>query len=112
MSGSFEHIDVPPTLVSFAVTTSRVSATVTPEFKKHDSRVVMLSPEYGTDGLPKAHSLIELFDKVHELTSSGKVLSCYTPTYGGAAEAIFKMCLGNGLGFAFENGLSGKDLFG
>ncbi len=112
MSGSFEHIDVPPTLVSFAVTTSRASATVTPEFKKHDSRVVMLSPEYGTDGLPKAHSLIELFDKVHELTSSGKVLSCYTPTYGGAAEAIFKMCLGNGLGFDFENGISEKDLFG
>ena len=112
MSGSFEHIDVPPTLVSFAVTTSKASATVTAEFKKHGSRVVMLSPEYGTDGLPKAQSLTELYDKVHELTSSGKVLSCYTPTYGGAAEAIFKMCLGNGFGFDFEDGISEKDLFG
>ena len=112
MSGSFEHIDVPPTLVSFAVTASKASATITPEFKKHGSRVVMLSPEYGTDGLPKVQSLMELFDKVHELTSSGKVLSCYTPTYGGAAEAIFKMCLGNGLGFDFDGGVSEKDLFG
>ena len=56
-----------------------------------------LKPEYNSDGLPDAASLIELFEKVAGLIKSGKAVSCYTPGMGGVAEAVFKMCIGNGL---------------
>jgi len=112
MSGSFENIDVPPTLVSFAVTTGKTDTVVTPEFKAPCSRVVWLKPEYDEQGLPKADSLLKLFDKVAELTKNGKVLAAYTPTYGGVAEAVMKMCFGNGLGFKYSNEVSLEDIFG
>ena len=112
MSGSFEDIDVPPTLVSFAVTTGKTSTVTTPEFKVPFSKVVWLRPEYDADGLPIAESLIALYDKVAELTASKKVLAAYTPTYGGVAEAVMKMCFGNGVGFKYADGLSLEDIFG
>ena len=112
MSGSFENIDVPPTLVSFAVTTGKTETVVTPEFKVPFSKVVWLKPEYDKDGLPKADSLLALFDKIAELTESKKVLAAYTPTYGGVAEAVMKMCFGNGLGFKYSDNVSVKDIFG
>ena len=112
MSGSFEDIDVPPTLVSFAVTTGKTSTVTTPEFKVPFSKVVWLRPEYDADGLPVASSLLALYDKVAELTASKKVLAAYTPTYGGVAEAVMKMCFGNGVGFKYADGLSLEDIFG
>lgn len=112
MSGSFESLDVPPTLVSFAVTTSKTGHILSPEFKAAGRRVVLLAPEYGSDGLPKAKSLIELFDKVTALMRTGKVSAAWTPGYGGVAEAILKMCFGNMLGFKFEDALSLELLFG
>ncbi len=112
MSGSFEDIDVPPTLVSFAVTTGNTSTVTTPEFKVPFSKVLWLKPEYDKDGLPVADSLLALFDRVSELTKNNKVLAAYTPTYGGVAEAIMKMCFGNGLGFKYADGLSMNDIFG
>ena len=112
MSGSFENIDVPPTLVSFAVTTGKTSTVTSAEFKLPFSKVVWLRPEYDADGLPKADSLLVLYDKVASLTKEGKVLAAYTPTYGGVAEAVMKMCFGNGVGFEYADSVSLEDIFG
>ena len=112
MSGSFENLDVPPTLISFAVTTAKTSDIITNDFKKAGHSVILLSPEYGSDGLPVAESLIKLYDTVNSLFKSGCAVSAYTPGYGGIAEAVFKACLGNGFGFEFDSALSLKDIFG
>ncbi len=112
MSGSFENIDVPPTLVSFAVTTGKTDTVTTPEFKVPFSKVLWLKPEYDKNGLPKADSLLVLFDKVAKLTAEHKVLAAYTPTYGGVAEAVMKMCFGNGLGFEYSENITLEDIFG
>ncbi len=112
MSGSFEKIDVPPTLVSFAVTTTHIDNVISPEFKKAGHRVVLLSPEYDKNGLPVASSLIKNFNTVSSLIKGGKVRAAYTPTYGGVAEAVMKMCFGNGFGFEFSDKLSLSDIFG
>ena len=112
MSGSFEHLDVPPTLVSFAVTTDKTANIVPNEFKKAGNRVVLLKPSYGRDHLPDAASLLDTFKKVSRLLRSGKAVSCYTPTVGGIAEAVMKMCFGNMLGFRFDENLSLHDIFG
>ncbi len=111
MSGSFEDMHVPPTLVSFAVTTEKVDNIISPEFKKSGNKAVMLSPEYDDNGLPVTSSLIEIFNTVTRLMRDGKVYACYTPTLGGIAEAIVKMCMGNGFGFEFDNSLTVDDLF-
>ena len=111
MSGSFEDIDVPPTLVSFAVTTGKTSEVVTPEFKKAGSGVYWLRPEYDANGLPVAESLIKLYNKVRKLNEEGSVLAAYTPTLGGVAEGIMKMTFGNGIGFSFADGVALDDLF-
>ncbi len=112
MSGSFEDLDVPPTLVSFAVTTDSVDNIVSNEFKKPGNRVVIIKPEYDKNGLPKPDSLKAVFDKVTELLRSGSAVTAYTPTFGGTAEAIMKMCFGNGLGFCFNENLKTDDIFG
>jgi len=112
MSGSFENLHVPPTLVSFAVTTEKTGHIVSPECKAAGHRIVRLAPAYGADGLPEAASLLALFDKVTGLLRSGKAVACYTPGMGGVAEAVFKMCIGNGFGFRFAEGLSMDALFG
>ena len=111
MSGTFEDLDVPPTLVSFAVTTGKVSDVVSPEFKKAGNKVVMLSADFDENNLPKTDSLIALFNKVTELMRSGKAVACYTPCMGGIGEAILKMSMGNGLGFEFADGISVADIF-
>ncbi len=112
MSGSFEQLDVPPTLVSFAVTTGKTSEVLTNEFKKNGSRVALLEPQYDANGLPEKESLIDLFKHIYSLSSQGKVLSCYTPTYGGIAEAIYKMAIGNGFGFDYDKSLEDSEIFG
>ncbi len=112
MSGSFEDMDVPPTLVSFAVTTEKTGSIVPNHFKAAGHKVVLIAPERDENGLPVTSSLLSVFDKVHELLSSGKAITAYTPGYGGVAEAVMKMCLGNGLGFEYEASLSLRDIFG
>ena len=111
MSGSFESIDVPPTLVSFAVTTAKTGDIISPEFKNAGNKVYMLKPDYDENGLPETKSLLALYDKVFSLAQSGKIVSAYTPTLGGVAEAVLKMALGNGLGFAFADA-SLDEIFG
>ena len=112
MSGSFEELDVPPTLVSFAVTTEKTTDIISPEFKKSGNKVVIIKPEYNSDGLPDTNSLLGVFEKVSTLIKSGNAVSCYTPGLGGIAEAVVKMCLGNGFGFKFNDKLSVDDVFG
>ncbi len=112
MSGSFENIDVPPTLVSFAVTTDEVKNIISPEFKAAGHKVILLKPEYNKDGLPDTDSLMSVYEKTMSLIRSGDALSVYTPTYGGIAEAVLKMCMGNKVGFRYGNSLSLGDIFG
>ena len=112
MSGSFEKLDVPPTLVSFAVTTSKTDRIVSPEFKTPGHKVLFLAPEFDENHLPRTESLLALFDRVSGLLRSGRAVACYTPGMGGIAEAVMKMSFGNGLGFAFDDSLTVTDLFG
>ena len=112
MSGTFEDLDVPPTLVSFAVTTNKVDNIVSPEFKKAGNKVILLSPEYDENSLPNTASLINVFNMVTELLRNGVAVSCYTPTLGGIAEAVMKMSFGNGLGFKYSDNLNLEDIFG
>jgi phosphoribosylformylglycinamidine synthase len=112
MSGTFEKLDVPPTLVSFAVTTDKTGNIISPEFKEPGRKVVFIRPEYEENGLPKPKSLLSVFEKVHGLLNSGKAVSAYTLTYGGMAEAVMKMTFGNGIGFTFDEALTLEDIFG
>ncbi len=110
MSGSFvdsdgKTIDVPPTLIAFAVSVADVNSIISPEFKRAGSRVVILEPEYDADGMPEKSSLLKIFSLIHSL--NGKILSCAVPTFGGIPAMVFKMCLGNNLGFEF----TGKNIF-
>ena len=112
MSGTFEDIDVPPTLVSFAVTTEKIKDIVSPEFKKAGNKLYKLTAEFDTDtNLPNTESLIDTFNKVTALMREGKVASCYTPGIGGVGEAVMKMAFGNGLGFKFAEGWCNKCIF-
>ena len=112
MSGSFEDLDVPPTLVSFAVTTDKVKNIISPEFKAAGHKVVLLAPATDENGLPETDSLIALYNKVTDLMRAGKVAAAYTPTIGGIAEAVMKSAFGNGFGFRFNEEIALDKLFG
>ncbi len=112
MSGTFEDIDVPPTLVSFAVTTENVENIISPEFKRVNDKVYMLTPQYDEEGLPTGESLRELYKDVNDMIKGGIVLSAYTPTYGGVAEGILKMTMGNDIGFDYNKDLQLDTIFG
>ncbi len=112
MSGTFEDLDVPPTLVSFAVSKDEIKNIISPEFKGAGHKVYLLSPEYNENNLPDASSLKALFNKVTALMREGKVYAAYTPTYGGVAEAILKMAMGNNIGFKFNEEVSTETIFG
>ena len=112
MSGSFEQLNVPPTLVSFAVTTETVDNIVSNEFKAAGHAVRLLTPKYGESGLPDPSSQLALFRQVTQLLRSGAAVSAYTPGMGGPAEAVMKMAFGNGFGFAFAGQIALEQLFG
>ena len=111
MSGTFEHIDVPPTLVSFAVTTGAAGEAVSPEFKEAGHTVVLMKPEYDENGLPVARSLKTVFETVTRLIRTGAAISAYTPVYGGVAEGVLKMCMGNGIGFRYDEKITNEEIF-
>ncbi|MBR3400861.1 MAG: phosphoribosylformylglycinamidine synthase [Parasporobacterium sp.] len=111
MSGTFEDLDVPPTLVSFAVTTEKTDHIISPEFKTPGNKVILLTPEHDETRLPVTSSLLAVYNIVTELVRSGVAVSCYTPGMGGIGEAIMKMAFGNGLGFAFNDTLDVEDIF-
>lgn len=103
MSGSYNELDVPPTLVSFAVGTVNINNVVSNEFKKSGSKVVLLKTKMLDEYMPDFDDLKENYELVHSLIESGKVLSCATVKHGGIAEVISKSCFGNKLGFKLES---------
>ena len=111
MSGSFENIHVPPTLISFAVTTEDVNNVVSGEFKGVDHKVITITPQIDDSGLPNPKSLKEAFELVHTLIKSKDALSVYTTGYGGIAESVYKMCIGNGIGFVYDKHADIDDIF-
>ncbi len=100
MSGSFEDLDVPPTLISFAVSTGSIDRVVSPEFKKAGSRVLCIAPRfYDEDSLvPDVEGLNATFDLMERLIGEDSIAAAATPGYGCMAETLFKMCVGNGIG--------------
>ena len=110
MSGSFEGLDVPPTLVSFATAIGKTSDVISAEFKKANSSIVILKPQY-KDGLPEIASLLSIYKIVEQMIDRGDVLAAATPGYGGIAEALFKMCMGNHVGIQLSNDIDLNSLF-
>ena len=110
MSGSFESLDVPPTLVSFAVTTAKTGDILSPETKLAGHQLILISTPYTPEGLPEAEALKEAFAQVTSLRRIGRAFACYTPGLGGIAEAVMKMSFGNGLGFRFAEGWTVEEL--
>ncbi|MDR3334200.1 MAG: phosphoribosylformylglycinamidine synthase [Treponema sp.] len=113
MSGTFETIHVPPTLVSFALSITQAEYIITPEFKKAGSKVVLIAPAVDTalPGIPVKESLCRCLDEVESLIREKKVSSAFALSSGGLAEALFKMCLGNRLGFHLQKNISRESLF-
>ena len=112
MSGSFEDLDVPPTLVSFATAVGNVARATSPEFKGAGHELVLIQPacELGSI-VPGKKGLLEAFDLVEELIGSGQALAVSTAGYGDLAEALFKMCVGNQLGVALDRNFDVDELF-
>ncbi|GAA0223523.1 phosphoribosylformylglycinamidine synthase [Metaclostridioides mangenotii] len=102
MSGTFKDIDVPPTLVSFAVDTVDASKVVSSDFKKNNSQVIMLYTEKGEDDVLDFEEFKSNLDKVRSLIHNGDVLSTYAVGFAGIGEAISKMSFGNKIGFKFS----------
>ncbi len=102
MSGTFKDIEVPPTLVSFAVDTVDAKKVVSPEFKKSDSKVVMLCVNKAENDVIDFEELKKNLDKVRELIHGNKILSTYALGFAGVGEAISKMAFGNKIGFKFS----------
>ena len=112
MSGSFEDLDVPPTLISFAVAVGNMKRATSPEFKDADHRIVRIAPRYLADGLtPDKDALLEVFSVIEELTDFHDALAVSTPGYGATAEALFKMTLGNRIGVTLNDSIAVDDLF-
>ncbi|MDR1869901.1 MAG: phosphoribosylformylglycinamidine synthase subunit PurQ, partial [Treponema sp.] len=112
MSGSFENIDVPPTLVSFAVSVAKINSIVTPEFKKTNSYVYHFKPPKESFDKSGFAALCKYFNAVEKLIAQGKILSCWAVGSGGTAEAVLKMCLGNRIGFRSKKNLETDCGFG
>ena len=111
MSGSFGDLDVPPTLVSFAVGVEKAAKVVSAEFKEAGSKLVMLLTEKNEDGTINIEKYKKNLDVLYRLNQEGKVLAASALKYGGASEAITKMALGNKIGAEVEN-LTKEELFG
>ncbi|MBQ9498175.1 MAG: phosphoribosylformylglycinamidine synthase, partial [Selenomonadaceae bacterium] len=101
MSGTFENLHVPPTLVSFAVAVVDAAKVISPEFKAAGHKVYLVECPRDVDGVPDFDALKKNFSKVHELIGAGKIISAMSLQAGGIAEAISKMAIGNDIGFTF-----------
>ncbi len=99
MSGSFEKLDVPPTLVSFALSVCDGKTLVSPEFKNTDSDILLLCPAYDENGMPNAEDVLTNMAIVQSLADKGTLISCKTPGFGGIARALALMAMGNNIGF-------------
>ncbi|MBQ9062781.1 MAG: phosphoribosylformylglycinamidine synthase [Eubacterium sp.] len=111
MSGSFDEIDVPPTLVSFAVDVGHVSDVITPELKEAGSRLVWIRIPRDDQYLPDYEGVMDLYDRVHQDMQAGRVLSAYALNRFGIAQAVSKMAFGSRLGVRIEHNVDARDLF-
>ena len=111
MSGSFEQLDVPPTLVSFATAVGSIDRVTSPEFKGAGHRVARIAPAAYDGVVPEAAGLLEAIAVVECLIGEGAALAVSTPGYGGTAEALFKMCVGNGIGLTLDEAVTADELF-
>ena len=105
MSGTFNDIDVPPTLISFAITTLSAGKVLSPEFKEKYSPVCLFECPSDID------EVLPFLEKFHALTEKGHVLSAWSVTAGGALEGVCKMAIGNDIGFELDENISEKELF-
>jgi phosphoribosylformylglycinamidine synthase len=111
MSGSFEKIDVPPTLISFACGVAEASNIMSPEFKNAGDKVYLIRPKFAKNGIPDFHSVRKVFDRVEKLIASKKVKAVWALSSGSVAEGISKMAFGNMIGFKFAKGIDTNMLF-
>ena len=111
MSGTFKDINVPPTLISFAVAVSDVKYIISPEFKTADSNVYLVKIKKDENNIPDFEDIKIKYEAIHEAVRAGKILSAHTVGYGGIAAAISKMTLGNEIGFKAKNILLDSEYF-
>jgi len=111
MSGSFNEMHVPPTLVSFAIAPQDANRLISPEFKAAGHPVYCFDAAYTESGAPDYQSIRSLWENVSDLIRTGKVVSAWALTVGGAAEGICKMAIGNDIGFAFDSEFPSEALF-
>lgn len=111
MSGSFNEIDVPPTLVSFAVDVASDKTIISPELKKAGNKLVLLKIEKDEYDLPKYSQICDQYGKFFEDVKAGRIISAYALDGKGLSLAVSKMAFGNGLGVKIEHNVDARDLF-
>ena len=111
MSGTFNDIDVPPTLVSFAVDVAKLQDVITPELKKAGNKLVWLRAPKDQYDLPDYTGIMEQYEKLHNDMQAGKVVSAYALDRHGIAAAVSKMAFGNAMGVKIEHNLDPRDFF-
>ena len=112
MSGTFNEIDVPPTLVSFAVDVAKEQDVITPELKKAGNKLVLFTIEKNEYDLPVYEQVMALYDKIHELIGKKAIVSAYALDGKGLAAAVSKMAFGNKLGVTIDDSVSAEVLYG
>ena len=111
MSGTFQDIDVPPTLVSFAVDMAHDNEIITPELKKAGNKLVWLRIERDEYDLPKYDKVMEQYAKFTEDIRAGRIVSAYVPDRHGVIAAVSRMAFGNKMGVKLEHNMDPRDLF-
>ena len=111
MSGTFNDVDVPPTLVSFAVDVAKEQDVITPELKKAGNKLVLFTIDKNEYDLPVYEKVMALYDNIHTLIGEGKIVSAYALDGKGLAAAVSKMAFGNKLGVTVEDSVSTDTLF-
>lgn len=111
MSGSFEDIDVPPTLISFVASAAKAENIISPEFKKTNTNIYLIQPEMGENGLYNEESLVKTFKNVQKAIEDKRIISAYAVAQGGIAEAVTKMSFGNKIGVKLDKCMTVNELF-
>lgn len=111
MSGTFKEMNVPPTLIAFAVTPADVSRVISPEFKQSGNQVVMIPVLRDEQEIPDFAAMRQVFSCISRLIRDGVISAAGVVRAGGLAATVSKMCFGNGIGLAFDETLSAEELF-
>ncbi len=111
MSGSFDNMDVPPTLVSFAIAPQEADQLISPEFKQAGHPVYLLDAAYAADGTPDYAAIQDMWRDAFRMISDRTAVSAWALSVGGIAEGVCKMAIGNDIGFAFDEAFPQEALF-